>query len=133
MCYIGLYNVSRKRAPNDENDANAEESPDFSILAIAGAMFLLLSIAAADLWASFALCLEGRGSRGMLWFVGRKVFGGCLMCTFYWLIAASIQVLFYSSFENAEMVLGAAAVLFIADVVCMRTTSDCVASIRVPC
>lgn len=79
-------------------------------------MYLLLSIAAADLWAGCALLKEGRGSGGNS-FRGRKVFGLCLVGTFVTLIGASIRVLFYSSFENVELVIGAAAVLFIADVV----------------
>lgn len=40
-----------------------------------------------------------------------------LLGTFITLLGASIRVLFYSSFENADLVIGAAAVLFIADVV----------------
>eukprot|EP00752_Nemacystus_decipiens_P002686 g2511.t1 len=78
-------------------------------------MYLLLSIAAADLWAGCALCKEGRDS-GAHDYWGRKLFGLCLVGTFLALIGASIRVLFYSSFENVELVIGAAAVLFIADV-----------------
>lgn len=97
-------------------NVSTEGAPDYSILAIAGAMYLLITIAAADLWAGCALCVEGRGSGGS-WFWRRKAFGVCLVGTFIALIGASIRVLFYSSFENLELVLGAAAVLFVADVV----------------
>lgn len=100
----------------------ADGIPDYSILAIAGAMYLLLSIAAADLWAGCALFVEGRGSGGN-WFWRRKAFGVCLVGTFMALIGASIRVLFYSSYEDVEWVLGAAAVLFIADVVSLQCCS----------
>ena len=123
VCYAGLWYVSENR-PRVENqlastvdvEASAQDNPDFSILAIAGAMFLLLFIAAADLWAGFALWMEGRDSGGS-WFVQRKFFGVFLLGTFAALIGSSVRVLFYSSFENFELVIGAAAVLFIADVV----------------
>lgn len=114
MCYAGLWYVSGNRPKSDPEQS--EDGADYSILAIAGAMYLLLSIAAADLWGGLALCLEG-GDLGGGWFWRRKLFGVCLLGTFVTLIGASIRVLFYSSFENVDLVLGAAAVLFIADVV----------------
>ncbi|CAM9740104.1 unnamed protein product [Pylaiella littoralis] len=79
-------------------------------------MYLLLSIAAADLWSGIALVLEGRGSGNFVWFQPRRIFGVCLLITFGALLVASMRVLFSSSFENADLVLGAAAVLFIADI-----------------
>ncbi|CAN0510032.1 unnamed protein product, partial [Ectocarpus sp. 12 AP-2014] len=99
-----------------DDDFYADRSPDYSILAIAGAMYLLLTIVAADLWGGCALCLEGLGSADFAWCTRRRAFGVCLLGTFVALIGASIRVLFYSSFENVELVIGAAAVLFIADV-----------------
>lgn len=80
-------------------------------------MYLLLSIAAADLCGGWALILEGRGSDDFVWLTPRRIFGVFLLGTFFALVGASIRVLFYSSVENVELVLGAAAVLFIADVV----------------
>lgn len=80
-------------------------------------MYLLLSIAAADLCGGWALALEGRGSGDFAWFTRRRVFGVSLIVVFVLLVGASIRVLFYSSIENVELVLGAAAVLFVADVV----------------
>lgn len=125
MCYAGLWYVSGNKPPTESqstavDDATAEENPDYAILAIAGAMYLLLSIAAVDLWAGCALLKEG-GCSGGTWFWERKAFGACLLATFIALIGASIRVLFYSSFENADLVIGAAAVLFIADVVSLST------------
>ena len=119
MCYAGLCYVSGNRPSTADVATSAQESPDFSILAIAGAMFLLLFIAAADLWAGVALCIEGRGSGGG-WFWQRKAFGVLLLGTFVALVGSSVRVLFYSSFENFELVIGAAAVLFIADVVSIK-------------
>ena len=105
--------------PPDESqdDGGTEGSNDYSILAVAGAMYLLLSIAAADLWGGSALLWEERGSRCHAWFWWRKTFGLALLGTFFTLIGASVRVLFYSSYENVELVIGAAAVLFVADVV----------------
>lgn len=88
----------------------------YSIVAVAVAMYLMLSMAAADLWGGVALVLESHDSGGG-WYWRRKVFGVFLLSTFIMLVAASTRVLFYSSFEDFEVVIGAAAVLFIADVV----------------
>lgn len=111
--YLGLWIVSSNRPPEESQDGVY----DYSILAVAGAMYLLLSIAAADLWSGSALALEERGSLSHGWFWWRKLFGLALLATFFSLIGASISVLFYSSYEDVELVIGAAAVLFIADVV----------------
>lgn len=80
-------------------------------------MFLLLSIASADLWGGLALVWEGRGSGNFILLTPRRTFGVCLLLTFGALVGASTRVLFYSSLEDVELVVGAAAVLFIADVV----------------
>ena len=80
-------------------------------------MYLLLSIAAADLCGSCALIFEGWYLDNFVWFTWKRVFGAFMLGTFFLLVGASIRVLFYTSVENVELVLGAAAVLFIADVV----------------
>ena len=83
-------------------------------------MYLILSIAAADVWCGCALIFEGRGS-GFFLFTRRRVFGVFLLATFILLVGASIRVLFYSADQDVQLVLGAAAVLFIADVVSCHT------------
>lgn len=83
-------------------------------------MYLLLSIAAADLWGGLALVLERRGSGDFVLLTPRRIFGACLLLTFGTLIGASTRVLFYSSSEDVHLVLEAAAVLFIADVVSFK-------------
>lgn len=108
MCYIELFMVSAGQRSSDIRR--------YSIVAVAVAVYLMFSIAGADLWGGLGLVLEGRGSGGD-WFWRRKIFGGFLLSTFFMLVAASTRVLFYSSFEDFEVVIGAAAVLFIADVV----------------
>lgn len=130
LCYIALWAVtgdepllgstlsSGSQASPSQNEA------DYSILAISVAMYLLLSIAAADLWGGLALVLEGRGSGQFIWLSSRRMFGACLLITFGVLVGASTRVLFYSSFENVDWVLGAAAVLFIADVVSSPRNSN---------
>lgn len=49
--------------------------------------------------------------------IRRRIFGFALLATFLTLVGASIRVLFQLSFENVEVVIGAATVLFVADVV----------------
>ncbi|CAM9582635.1 unnamed protein product [Ectocarpus sp. 4 AP-2014] len=126
VCYAGLWVITGNQPPTQsqtsaiDDDYFADRSPDYSILAIAGAMYLLLTIVAADLWGGCALCLEGLGSADFAWCTRRRAFGVCLLGTFVVLIGASIRVLFYSSFENMELLIGAAAVLFIADVTASR-------------
>ncbi|CAM9764131.1 unnamed protein product [Ectocarpus fasciculatus] len=118
VCYAGLWAITGNQPPTDSQTSSVgdDDHRDYSILAIAGAMYLLLTIVAADLWGGCALCLEGLGSADFAWCTRRRAFGACLLGTFVALIGASIRVLFYSSFENMELVIGAAAVLFIADV-----------------
>ena len=117
MCYAGLWYVGGNRYDSDGEVSSSETDPDYSIFAIAVSMYLLVSIAAADLCGGWALVLEGRGSDDFAWFTPRRVFGVSLIVVFVLLVGASIRVLFYSSIENVELVLGAAAVLFVADVV----------------
>ena len=116
VCYIGLWYVGGNRYDSD-GEVSSGTDPNYSIFAIAISMYLLLSIAAADLCGGWALALEGRGSDDFVWFTRRRIFGFCLFGTFFLLVGASIRVLFYSSIENVELILGAAAVLFVADVV----------------
>lgn len=129
LCYLQLWVVSGDRPSSDGPFSSGDQSlyfdddsPDYSISAMAVAMYLMLSIAAADLWGGLALVLEGRGSGNFILFSGRRCFGACLLITFGMLVGASTRVLFYSSLENVDWVLGAAAVLFIADVV--RSVSE---------
>lgn len=96
------------------------------MVSVAVAMYLMTSIAAADLSAGIALLFEARtgmatteyGRRINVWrWIRRKIFGLVLTISFVLLAAASTSALFHSSFEDVDLVVGAAAVLFIADVV----------------
>jgi len=82
-------------------------------------MYLLLSIAAADLWGCCTLLWEARRSDPADplndWYEWRKAFGVFMLVTFLALVWASIRVLFYSAYESVEWVIGAAAVLFITE------------------
>ena len=124
VCYAGLWHVSGNPSSADGDDDSTEGGPDYTIVAIAGAMYLLLTIAAVDLWGGCALCLEGVGSERFVLLTQRRAFGLCLLGTFVALIGASIRVLLNSSFKNADIVIGAAAVLFIADVVSSSSRAD---------
>lgn len=105
------------------NERSSEPLADYSIMAIAGAMYLILSMGAADVWSSCALIVEGRGPAFVL-LTRRRLFGVFLLATFSALIGASIRVLFFSSGHNVQLVIGAAAVLFIADVVSFGIKGD---------
>ena len=113
VCYVGLWYVSGNHPPADGEDSGEEENPsntsdaaehnspsetpfEYSILAIAGAMYLILSIEAADVWNGAALIVEGRGP-GFVLFTRRRIFGVFLLATFCTLLGASIRELFYSS------------------------------------
>lgn len=105
--------------------SDPEDVRDYSIFAASGSMYLLLSIAATDLWACLALIFEGRSpysaagrpGAAFVWMTRRRAFGFALLGTFLTLVGASIRVLFQLSFENVDVVIGAATVLFVADVV----------------
>lgn len=95
-------------------------------MSVAAAMYLMMSIAAADLGAGIALLFEARTKTAKteivqlmnIWrWVQRKMFGLMLLLSFVLLATASVRVLFRSSLEDVDVVVGAAAVLFIADVV----------------
>ena len=81
---------------------------EYSVLSIAVAMYLNISIASPDLWASFGLIMSNRGYRA---------FGIALLVSFVMLFASSTRVLFSTSGNNVDLIIGAVAVLFIADMV----------------
>ena len=127
-CYIELILVSSGKP---QQDLSSTTEGSYSIVSVAVAMYLMTSIAAVDLTAGIALLIERRTIRsvrqrganesvqemnGVRW-LQRKVVGLTLISSFGLLAAASITVLFKSSFEDVDLVVGAAAVLFIADVV----------------
>ena len=80
-------------------------------------MYLLLSVAAADLLGGSALASERPGSRTPTWFWWRKPLGLGLLGTFVTLIGASVRALLYSSHESLGLVIGAAVLLLILDAV----------------
>ena len=102
----------------------ASDNPDgeYSVLSITIAMYLNISIASPDLWASFAMIKANRGCRA---------FGFALLASFLMMFASSTKVLFYTSGGNADLIIGAAAILFIADMV--RTLSILVCQRCVSC
>lgn len=118
--------TSATESSTPSGEAGADSVGKYSVFAVAAAMYLLLSIAAADLFGSVVLLGEtrtstgsGGGWRGVLcgqW-VQRKFFGAVLLASFLLLILSSASVLFYTSVEDVALVIGAASVLFIADVV----------------
>ena len=93
---LGAVNSSEKR------------QGEYSVLSITVAMYLNISIASPDLWASFALITANRGCRA---------FGIALLTSFVMLFVSSTRLLFSTSGNNVDLIIGAAAVLFIADMV----------------
>lgn len=135
LCYVQLIVASAGKGATGEVLVGliSGDGGSYALLAVAAAMFLLLSFAGADLYASAVLLSErrdgpgirrnrlffkGRRSRRSYWaWVQRKLFGVCLLGSFVLLVVASTSVLLYSSFDDVGVVIGAAAVLFVADVV----------------
>ena len=84
-----------------ENEVAPEATADYSILAIAGAVYLILSIAAADVWRGCTLIVEGPRS-GLILFTRRSVVGVLLLAPLLTLVGASIWLLFYSAREDVQ-------------------------------
>lgn len=132
-CYFGLVLLTRDKAtrnePADSTDpsigagnstdpdgsAQSDDSVNFNFFAIAGAMFLLVSIAGADLLVPIELLCRDWERTPHWW--KRRFFGVAMLFNFGLLVYSSMLVLFFSSDGNVELVVGAAAVLFIADIV----------------
>lgn len=93
----------------------------YSVVTVAIAVYLMITISAADLWVAVALLLESRVER----FWQRKAFGAALLVSFAGLMISWTSVL-YSSLEDVSLLIGAAAVLFIDDVVSATVPSTCV-------
>jgi len=121
ICYIQLIVVSYGDDPSTSSSADEATSTanagSYTFFSVAAAMYLMTSIAAADLGAGIALISEARMDMAAKRWVQRKMFVLMLLASFILLAAASIKVLFKTSSEDVDLVVGAATVLFIADVV----------------
>ena len=113
ICYLQLIVVSS----GDDSSSSSTENGSYSLISVAAAMYLMTSITAADLGAGIALISESRMNMAAKRWVQRKMFGFMMLVSFVLLAAASIMVLFKTSSEDVDLVVGAATVLFIADVV----------------
>lgn len=82
----------------------------YSIYSVSLAMFLMVSTSVADVRAGYLFLVWGRS-------LARKVFGILLVANAVLLEVASIRILFMEADDDAELVIGAAAILFIEDVV----------------
>lgn len=91
------------------NSDDPEEGGSYSIFSVGLAMYLMVVIAAPDIRAGYTLLSFGRSAL-------RRTFGACLLCSMFLLVYASMRVLFAEASGNAELVIGAATVLFITDV-----------------
>lgn len=82
----------------------------YSIHSVALAMFLMISTSSGDIRAAYTLLVWGSS-------LAQRLFGAMLVVSVSLLVVASMKVLFMDASNNAELVIGAATVLFIADVV----------------
>lgn len=90
--------------------AEDAEEAKYCIHSVALAMFLMMSTLSADTRGACALLFWGRS-------VAQRIFGASLLLGTVLLVIASMRVLFMDAKNNAELVIGAATVLFIEDVV----------------
>lgn len=88
---------------------HSTETLHYDISTIAIAMFLILSFAGPDLRAALALWKAGT--------IYHKVLGFVILSSFGMLVLSSLRILFYLSNDSASFIVGAAAVLFISDLV----------------
>ena len=91
LCYLQLILVSYG---DDSSSSSSTEDGSYSLISVAAAMYLMTSIAAADLGAGIALISEARMDMATKRWVQRKMLG------FMLLAAASIRVLFKTSSED---------------------------------
>lgn len=80
-----------------------------TLSSMAVTMFLVLTFAAADLRASWAL-IQTRTRYNI-------VLGSAILLSFVMMVLASMRVLFFFSNDNMAFMIGAASILFISDVV----------------
>eukprot|EP00904_Undaria_pinnatifida_P000663 jgi/Undpi1/10598/HiC_scaffold_29.g13048.m1 len=97
-------------------NGSEKQEGGYTVVSVTVAMYLNISIASPDLWASFALIKANRGCRA---------FGIALLVSFVMLFASSTRVLFRTSGDNVDLIIGAVAVLFIADMVSLAITYVC--------
>ena len=90
--------------------AGEPEETEYSIFAIALAMYLMVSIAAPDVRAGYVLLFWGKS-------VAHRIFGATLLCSFTLLTVASMKVMFADATDNAELVVDAAVILFVTEMV----------------
>lgn len=89
---------------------DTSELADYSIFSVTLAMFLVGSVSASDVRAGFTMVFW---STSMV----HRVFGLLILGSASLLVVATLMVLFASDDDAAEMVIDAANVLFLAEVV----------------
>ena len=95
-------------------EASYGEPVSYAISSIAVAIFLVVTFAGADLRGSVALLLT--------WDRYNMVLGLAIFASFALLVLASISALFFLGGDDVSFIVGAAAVLFISDLVSRLST-----------
>ena len=105
------YNLFQSSTDDGANftSEHSTESVSYALSSISAAVYLVLTFAAGDLKAAFAL-LQTRTLYNM-------ILGAAILASFVLLVLASLSILFFLANDNASFVVGAAAVLFISDLV----------------
>lgn len=93
-------------SPPDDNG----ESRHLILPAVTGSMYLLVASTTHDLRAGFLLSVDGSCA-------GHRVFGIALLIVYGIMMSAAMTVLMSTSDDSASIILNAATVLFIADLV----------------
>ncbi|CAM9799803.1 unnamed protein product, partial [Ascophyllum nodosum] len=103
------YNLFQSSTDDGANftSEHSTESVSYALSSISAAVYLVLTFAAGDLRAAFAL-LQTRTLYNM-------ISGAAILASFVLLVLASLSILFFLANDNASFVVGAAAVLFISD------------------
>ena len=110
-CYIVLLAKCKRRSLNDLRKASViDGNPvSYAISSIAVAVFLVVAFAGADLRGSVALVQTHRVYNGAL--------GLAIFASFVLLVMSSMRALFFLANDDVSFIVGAAAVLFISDLV----------------
>ena len=112
--YDGYFNIEEFSAYTSDgatliNTRHSTEPVSYALYSISAAVYLVLTFAAGDLRTSLAL-LQTRTLYNM-------ILGVAILASFVLLVLASLSILFFLANDNASFIVGAAAVLFISDLV----------------
>lgn len=136
--------ISHEDPKGDGTDAleatYSKSSISNAVSSIVVALFLVLTFAAADFRAAWALLSTRSPSNNIALGISYNgVLGIVLLSSFVLLVLASVRVLFFVADDDVNFIVGAATVLFISDLVrdqcsdgseCFSRATTCVCSLK---